>query len=271
MTTIAPASDRPETLIARAAQATGADFDFLVRTAERESGFDARAQARTSSAAGMFQFLEQTWLGMMHTRGAAHGFAGEANAIERGSDGRYTVRDPARRQEILDMRFDAQTSALMAGELAAANAEVLRTRIGREPTSGELYAAHFLGASGAAELIQTARAEPDTPAAQLFPAAAAANRPIFYADGQARSARDVLANITRLPGGERATPHPIDDQPLPEGRSWTIRDSEVRSGGIGGGFGAAQSFAAIPRGAVLSPAVVEILASLDAPRGASRA
>ena len=45
MTTIAPASDRPETLIARAAQATGADFDFLVRTAERESGFDARAQA----------------------------------------------------------------------------------------------------------------------------------------------------------------------------------------------------------------------------------
>ena len=275
MTIIAPASDRPETLIARAAQATGADFDFLVRTAERESGFDARAQARTSSAAGMFQFLEQTWLGMMHTRGAAHGFSGEANAIERGADGRYTVRDPARRQEILDMRFDAQTSALMAGELAAANAEVLRSRIGREPTSGELYAAHFLGASGAADLIQTARSEPDTPASQLFPAAASANRPIFYENGRARSASEVLANITRLPGEARVAPHPIDDQPLPESRSWTIRDSDVRDAGVGGGFagtfGGSTGFAAIPRGAVLSPAVVEILASLDAPRGANRA
>lgn len=271
MTTIAPASDRPETLIARAAQATGADFDFLVRTAARESNFDAQARARTSSAAGMFQFLEQTWLGMMHTRGAAHGFSGEANAIERGADGRYTVRDPARRQEILDLRFDAQASALMAGELAAANAEVLRSRIGREPTSGELYAAHFLGASGAADLITTARREPDVPASQLFPAAASANRPIFYDGGRARSASEVLANITSLPNSGRANPHPIDDEPLPESRSWTIRDSDVPASGIGGTFSQAPAFAAIPRGAVLSPAVVEILASLDAPQGAKRA
>lgn len=270
MTTIAPASDRPETLIARAAQATGADFDFLVRTAARESGFDARAQARTSSAAGMFQFLEQTWLGMMHTRGAAHGFTAEANAIERGTDGRYTVSDPARRREILDMRFDTQTSALMAGELAAANAEVLRSRIGREPTSGELYAAHFLGASSAADLIETARNNPGTPASGLFPAAAAANRPIFFEGGRARSASEVLANITSLPNGSRSNPHPIDDAPLPESRSWTIRDTAATGGEFAGTFGGSTGFASVPRGAVLSPAVVEILASLDAPQGAKR-
>ena len=41
--------------IRSASQATGADFDYLVQTAERESAFNARAQASTSSAAGLFQ------------------------------------------------------------------------------------------------------------------------------------------------------------------------------------------------------------------------
>lgn len=266
MTAITSATDRPETLIARAAQATGADFDFLVRTAARESGFDARAQARTSSAAGMFQFLEQTWLGMMHTRGAAHGYAQAANAIERGEDGRFSVSDPAQRQTILDMRFDAEASALMAGELAAANADVLRDRTGREPTGGELYAAHFLGAGGAADLIETAQTDPDSPASRYFPAAARANRPIFYDGGRPRTVAEVLDVITGGPAADRPAPIPSPEQAVPEARSWTIR----QAGGTGAGFATAQTFAAVPRGAVLSPAVVEILASLDAPDGAKR-
>ena len=65
--------DRIETLdmrgfnsvIRQAARETGADFEYLAQTAARESNFDPQAQARTSSAAGMFQFIEQTWLGMM--------------------------------------------------------------------------------------------------------------------------------------------------------------------------------------------------------------
>lgn len=270
MTAITSTTDRPEALIARAAQATGADFDFLVRTAARESGFDARAQARTSSATGMFQFLDQTWLGMMHARGSAHGYGQAASAIERGSDGRYTVADPARRQEILDMRFDPEASALMAGELASANAEVLRSRIGREPTGGELYAAHFLGAGGASDLIQTAQSDPDSPASRYFPSAARANRPIFYDGGRPRTVAEVLDVITGGPAASPSSPVPnavpTQDEAVPDAHSWSIR----ASGEGARAFSNAGVFAAVPRGAILSPAVVEILASLDAPQGARR-
>ncbi|MEE2567739.1 hypothetical protein [Hyphobacterium marinum] len=270
MSTISPVNERPDALIAQAARETGADFDFMVRTAARESGFDPRAQARTSSAAGLYQFLEQTWLGMMHTRGAQHGYAAEASAITRGSDGRYAVTDPARRQDILDMRFDPRAAALMAGELASANSAILENRIGRTPTSGELYAAHFLGAGGAGDLIEAAASQPTGRADALFPAAARANRPIFYDGGRPRSASEVLDVLT---GGEAARPPqawPVDDSPqrdLPAQR-WVFNDV----GGQGGArsFSARSSVSATPAGAILSPAVVEILASLDAPARGER-
>lgn len=271
MSTISPVNERPDALIAQAARETGADFDFMVRTAARESGFDPRAQAQTSSAAGLYQFLEQTWLGMMHTRGAQHGYSSEASAISRGSDGRYSVSDPARRQDILDMRFDPRAAALMAGELASANSAILENRIGRTPTSGELYAAHFLGAGGASELIEAAANEPTGRADALFPAAARANRPIFYDGGRPRSASEVLDVLT---GGEAARPPqawPIEDaapqRDLPA-QQWVFRDS----GGQGGSysFTARSSVSATPAGAILSPAVVEILASLDAPARGER-
>ena len=271
MSTISPISDRPDAVIAQAAQATGANFDFMVRTAARESGFDPNAQARTSSAAGLFQFLEQTWLGMMHESGGQHGYSAEAGAISRGADGRYSVADPARRQEILDMRFDPQAASLMAGELASANATVLENRLGRSPTSGELYAAHFLGASGAGELIEAAQQSPSGRADALFPAAARANRPIFFDGGRPRSASEVLDVLT---GGEAASPPqawPVDDS-VPQTDSQPATQWANRSAS-GGGYRGGQSQAfvsATPAGSILSPAVVEILASLNAPERGER-
>lgn len=272
MSTISPVHERPDAVIAQAARATGADFDFMVRTAARESGFDPRAQASTSTAAGLYQFLEQTWLGMMHERGAQHGYGAEAGAITRGSNGRYSVSDPARRQEILDMRFDPRAAALMAGELASANSAILENRIGRTPTSGELYAAHFLGAGGASALIEAAERTPTGRADTLFPAAAQANRPIFYDNGRPRSASEVLDVLT---GGEAARPPqawPVDnaapqrDAPV---QQWVFHSPEGGAAGRGGQVGRF-AISAAPAGSVLSPAVVEILASLDAPARGER-
>lgn len=184
--------------IARAAKATGADFAFLLKTAAKESNFNPAARARTSSAAGMFQFIEQTWLTMVERYGARHGLGEAAALIERGRNGQATVRDADLRKQILDLRYDPDLSARLAAEFAQENARYMESRIGRTPNAGELYAAHFLGAQGAVELVRAVERTPDSSAARLFPAAAAANRSVFFdKSGAPRSAADLLAFLSR--------------------------------------------------------------------------
>jgi hypothetical protein len=190
------AATRVTGAIRDAAKVTGAGFEYLLNTAVRESNLDPAAKAKSSSATGLFQFIDQTWLGTMKQSGAALGYAKYANAITQTSSGRYTVADPALRQEILALRKDPTANALMAGAFANANAKVLTDRLGRKPTDGELYMAHFLGASGAARFISAAEAHPNAKAADLFPRAAQANNSIFYdKQGAAKSLKQVYAGL----------------------------------------------------------------------------
>ena len=179
-----------------AARQTGAGFEYLLNTALRESNLNPSAKAKTSSATGLFQFIDQTWLGTIKQSGAALGYGKYADAITRTPQGRYVVNDPAMRQEIFALRKDATANAVMAGAFANSNAKVLTERLGRKPTDGELYIAHFLGASGAARFISAAEARPDAKAANFFPRAAAANASIFYdKQGGARSLKQVYAGL----------------------------------------------------------------------------
>jgi hypothetical protein len=200
----APASPVVDAIRA-GAERTGARFDYLLATAQRESALDPNARARTSSASGLFQFIEQTWLGVMRSDGARNGYADQAKAIRQQPDGTLTVDDPAARQAILNLRHDPKAAAVMAGALTQRNREHLAGEIDREPTQADLYAAHFLGARGAAELIKTAQASPGRPAAIDFPDAAAANRSIFYdRSGRPRGAGEVYALLSASHGAKAA-------------------------------------------------------------------
>lgn len=186
-----------EAAIQRASTATGVDFSFLMRTAARESGYNPKAQAGSSSAAGLFQFVEQTWLSTLKQHGAKYGYARYAELIQRGADGRLSVAGGEARKAVMDLRFDPHAASLMAGELTSDHASYLRGRTGRAPTAGELYAAHFLGPQGSARLIEAVQTRPGASAASLFPDAAAANRSIFYRDGRPATVSEVYANLTR--------------------------------------------------------------------------
>src|SRR5215218_8543503 len=165
-----------EAAIERASKATGVDFSFLMKTAGRESGMNPRAQASSSSAAGLFQFVEQTWLSTLKQHGAKHGYARYADLISKGADGRYRVGGDEARHAVMDLRLDPHAASLMAGELTSDHAAYLKGRVGRAPTAGELYAAHFLGPQGSARLIEAVAANPGASAASMFPDAASANR-----------------------------------------------------------------------------------------------
>ncbi len=173
--------------IARAAQATGVDFSYLLAQARIESSLNPSARAGTSSAAGLYQFTHGTWLSMLDRHGARHGLGWADAAIEGGK-----VSDPALRSEVMALRFDPDASALMAAELANDNRASLTATLGREPDAAELYVAHFLGAEGAGRFLSALSADPAQSAAALLPAAAAANRGIFYADGAPRSVGQVM-------------------------------------------------------------------------------
>ena len=184
-------------VIKQAANATGTSFQYLVATAKMESNLDPSASATTSSAKGLYQFIEQTWLGTVKEAGAQFGYANYADAISKSASGSYSISDPKTRAAVLKLRDDPVASAAMAGVLTQSNSFSLTGQIGRRPTDGELYMAHFMGVGGAARLITNAEDNPNATAAKLFPNAAAANHSIFYdRSGSPRSVSEVYSVLT---------------------------------------------------------------------------
>jgi hypothetical protein len=129
-----------------------------------ESGGKLTAKASTSSALGLGQFLNSTWIA--------------------------TVKK--HRPDLFDGRNEAQVLALrtspqLAVELLARFTEDNQHAIGMNCTGGDLYLAHFLGAGDAKDLF---RADPDTLVSHLVSAGAiAANRSVLLGKtaGQVRA------------------------------------------------------------------------------------
>jgi hypothetical protein len=179
---------RVQSAIQLASSKTGVDFDYLLGQAKIESGLNANARAGTSSASGLYQFVEQSWLAVVKKHGAEHGMAWAANSIGQGPGGRYTVTDGATRSAILNLRNDPTAASLMAAEHASDNKDVLEGSLGRSANGTDLYMAHFLGIGGAKKFLSAMQTNPGAAAASLFPQAAGANRSIFYgSNGQPRS------------------------------------------------------------------------------------
>ena len=205
---VAPPGSRPPVtaIVADVAQRTGVDFDFLIDVARVESNFDPSAQARTSSAHGLYQFTNQTWLATLHRHGGAQGYGWAADAIQRNSAGRYDIADPSMRASVLALRADPAASASMAAMLTADNRDMLTAQTGAVPGDVDLYLAHFLGAAGAVKFVNAWQDNPDQAAAPLLPAAAAANRSIFYAPGGAPRSLGSIREIFRQKLAENSGP-----------------------------------------------------------------
>ena len=190
-----PEKDQARQAIAQASTRTGVNFDYLLAQAKLESGLDVDAKARTSSATGLFQFIESTWMETMQRHGNQLGLGQYASQVS----------DPAMRGHILALRNDPQAASLMAAALAQDNSEALTPVLGRQPNSNELYLAHFMGSGGASKFLNAMQQDPEQSAAALFPKPAAANRSIFYeSDGSARSLEEVMGLLSAKM--ERAMP-----------------------------------------------------------------
>lgn len=162
--------------IKNASARTGVDFAYLMEKAAAESSFRPEIQSKSSSATGLYQFIEKTWLSMVREHGDKYGLENYADKIS----AKGTVSDAQTKKEILELRKDPELSALMAAEYAADNKRYLEDHVGGDIGAVEMYLAHFLGASGANGFLEAMNNNPLDTAADIFPRAARANRNVFY-------------------------------------------------------------------------------------------
>ncbi len=254
--------------IQEASASTGVDFSYLLQQAKVESSFDPNAKAKGSSATGLYQFIESTWLDMVERHGDKYG-------IE--TDGKS-------RKEILSLRKDPAISSQMAAEFARENEEFLNANWGGDVGSTELYLAHFMGAGGATSFLKAKDESPLQVAADIFPKAARANRNVFYDSktGAPRTIAEVYNFFDRkfqIEGNEgTSAPSPslVRQKPsakIPQEFTPTESDIFIKNKNLGSLYVSDAGNSPVIRGhnrmpinnLVSSPVELMILSELDAP------
>lgn len=142
--------------IDKAAQMTSTDTSTLKTFAALESGFKPNAAAKTSSAKGLFQFLDGTWKEMLSKHGAKYGLDASAK------------------------QTDPMASSLMAGEYIKTNMNTV-SRVKPDVNIVDAYLTHFLGPEGAKKMLA---ANPSELASKVNPKAASANYNMFATNGR---------------------------------------------------------------------------------------
>ncbi len=139
------------------------DAEYLLLLATIESSLNPKAKARTSTATGIFQFLEQTWLEVIRDYGAKYGLEKEAKMIRKGKKGNphlLYVKNKKEERRILNMRFDPTISTQMAIEFTNKNKEFLEKELKVKATNVNLYTVHFFGKNNAKKFFKILHKKP---------------------------------------------------------------------------------------------------------------
>jgi len=138
-----------------------------IKTAE--SAGDPNAKNPLSSASGLYQFTDSTWRSAVDKWGRSQGI-------------KYSDKANPKAQEMLMQK------------LTADNSRILKSK-GIEPTDGNIYFAHFMGAPAASKAINMLGK--NAIAARSFPDAARSNPTVFFNNGKPRTIDEVYALITQ--------------------------------------------------------------------------
>lgn len=183
------------TAIYRASLTTDVDFELLIMKAMLESDLGRLNAAATSSARGVFQYIEPTWLTLIKRYGEEIGYPHYANAVGMTKKGRPYIKDKNAymKAEILALRHDADISALIKAYQIIEETDVIRGYKKARVTSTDHYIAHMLGLSLAKEFYALKNRNSGIAVAKLHRAdmreAARLNKPFFYKGKRALTAR----------------------------------------------------------------------------------
>lgn len=183
--------------IEEAAKATGVPVEYLMTTANIESGFKPTEKSSTSAATGLYQFMPATFKGMVKEYGKQYGITN-------------------------DDLHNPRAQAIMAGQFAKDNGNLIKTSLGVDPTPTDMYMGHFLGPQQATKFIRQNFVNPDVPVTQILPAnVLQANRGVFFNKGKPRTVGEV---------------YDIYDQKFTSGKQVQINNAKQRN--LPTGYGA---------------------------------
>lgn len=183
---------------AKAPTSTAAPWEFNVPTSGpnisgivgAESGGNPNAKNPYSTAAGLGQFIQGTWM--------------DADLRKRAG---FDKIDDKTWESLRQGEAGIPAQLAMTQAYAQRNAETWEKRYSRAPDAGQLYGMHFLDAQPFIYLTEAAAATPQADASKMFPEAAKANPSVFYKDKarkQPRNAAELYAEITRRGGGAQS-------------------------------------------------------------------
>lgn len=142
-------------IIEEGAKKANMDPEMMKAFAAIESSMNPNASAKTSSAKGLFQFLNATWQEQVEKHGKKYGLAPGVS------------------------QFDPYASTVIAAEYLKSNLNRIKS-VKPDQNIVDAYLTHFLGAGGAKTFLSQPA---DALAAPVMRDAANANKSIFYAGG----------------------------------------------------------------------------------------
>lgn len=172
-----------------------ADPLVLLAIAWQESRLNPRARNRHSTARGLLQFTDVTWLTVVRDFGAKHGLNYYAGAIKTDQDGHLSVRTPRLRRAILALRDNPKLQVIMAAERLAQEKVALEASLGRSVSPADLYMLHLLGPSGAKDFLTQLAQNPATPSATVIGTVFEPNAGLFMHDGRPLSLAEAYEAI----------------------------------------------------------------------------
>ena len=170
---------------------TGVPINILQGFAVIESGMNPNSGNGTSSAKGLYQFIDSTWRTMLQNHGSKYGLSSNTSV------------------------FDPSANTLMAAELLKSNQKLLKD-LGQEASISNLYLAHFLGEN---DLKKIMNANPNTPAADLLRRMTSSgimhdpgnsNKSIFYKNGRPITAGELISWAKQLTNTKLGSYAPLD-------------------------------------------------------------
>jgi LAS superfamily LD-carboxypeptidase LdcB len=164
--------------IDEAVERSGTPLNVMLAIGKQESDFGRNLKNTSSSAKGIYQFIDGTWTQMVSSSAAIYGLP-------------TTVK--------VD---DERANVLMAGEYMRQNKIAFEKALQRPQKDGEMYISHFMGTQGGIDFVKAWEQNPGQNAAAAFPKAANANKTIFYNDnGTPRSMAQVYSKLSAYVDG----------------------------------------------------------------------